>query len=190
MGGHHRLITPAQQLVSKFHANLVGQLRRHFALGKTLNKVVSLHTAGLMPAQVVGAHIGKSGLTQAAQTCLKADGFGFVPVEGIVHRFFQGTWLCGFGFIPHILYRPVQAAHGNEGCVGHAASPVFLDQAVNLCRQRRHLVHALLPGHACGVGAVGELVGVVAQARHLAQQVGMVGAGARVEFAPMIRARI
>lgn len=45
-----------------------------------------------------------------------------------------------------------------------------------------HLVYALLPGRAGGVGAVGQLVGVVAQACDLAQQIGMVGAGARVEF--------
>ena len=45
-----------------------------------------------------------------------------------------------------------------------------------------HLVYALLPGRAGGVGAVGQLVGVVAQACDLAQQIGMVGAGARVKF--------
>ena len=45
-----------------------------------------------------------------------------------------------------------------------------------------HLVYALLPGRAGGVGAVGELVGVVAETRHLAQQVGVVSTGARVEF--------
>lgn len=45
-----------------------------------------------------------------------------------------------------------------------------------------HLVYALLPGRAGGVGAVGELVGVVAETRHLAQQVGVVSTGARLEF--------
>lgn len=45
-----------------------------------------------------------------------------------------------------------------------------------------HLVYALPPGRAGGVGAVGQLVGVVAQACDLAQQIGMVGAGARVKF--------
>lgn len=45
-----------------------------------------------------------------------------------------------------------------------------------------HLVYALLPGRAGGVGAVGELVGVVAETRHLAQQVGVVSTGARVKF--------
>src|SRR5699024_10258709 len=46
----------------------------------------------------------------------------------------------------------------------------------------RHLVHTFLSRHAGGVGAVGELVGVITQPRDLAQQVGMVGAGARVKF--------
>ena len=44
--------------------------------------------------------------------------------------------------------------------------PLLSDQAVHFQRQRRHFVHALLPGHAGAVGAVGQLVGVVAQASY------------------------
>ena len=62
------------------------------------------------------------------------------------------------------------------------ALPLLPDELVYFRRQRRHPVHALLPGYAGGVGAVGELVGVVAKARHLAQQGGVVSAGAQVEF--------
>ena len=43
--------------------------------------------------------------------------------------------------------------------------PLLSDQAVHFLRQRRRFVHTFLPGHAGAVGAVGELVGVVAQSR-------------------------
>lgn len=60
--------------------------------------------------------------------------------------------------------------------------PLLPDKLIYLCGQRRHPVYALLPGHAGGVGTVGELVGVVAEARHLAQQIGVVGTGAWMNF--------
>ena len=60
--------------------------------------------------------------------------------------------------------------------------PLLSDQAVHFLRQRRHFVHALLPGHAGSIGAVGELVGVVAQSRYLAQQICMMRAGAWMKF--------
>ena len=58
-----------------------------------------------------------------------------------------------------------------------------LTMRVDLRGQRRHLVHALLPGRAGAVCPVGQLIGVVAETRHLAQQVGMVSTGARMKFA-------
>ena len=89
MCGHHRLIPPAQQLVGQFHADLMGQFRRDFAFGKTLDKMVSLHTAGFVPTLHIFLHVGKRRLAQAAQPRLKTDRLGLIPVEGIVHRFFQ-----------------------------------------------------------------------------------------------------
>ena len=89
VSSHHRLVSAIQQLVSQFHTNLVGQFRRDFAFGKTLDKMVSLHTAGLVPTLHIFLHVGKRRFAQAAQARLKADGLGFVAVEGIVHRFFQ-----------------------------------------------------------------------------------------------------
>ena len=183
MGRHHGLVPPGQQLIGQFHADLMRQFRRDFARGKALHKVVTLHAAGFVPAVGVGFHVGKRRFAQAAEPRFKADGLGLVAVEGVVHRFFQRTRLCGFGFISHIVHRPVQAAHGDERGVSHATSPVFFDDAVDLRGQRRHFVHAFLPGHAGAVGPVGQLVGVVAETRHLAQQVGMVSTGARMKFA-------
>ena len=89
MGGHHGLVSSTQQLVSQFHADLVGQLRRDLTFRETLDKMISLHAAGLVPALHIFLHVGKRRFAQAAQPRLKADGFGFVAVEGIVHRFFQ-----------------------------------------------------------------------------------------------------
>ena len=183
MGGHHGLIPPAQQLVGQFYADLVGQLRRDLTFRETLDKMISLHAAGLVPALHIFLHVGKGRFAQAAQARLKVNGFCFVAVEGIIHRFFQRTWFCGFGLVPNIGDGPVQAAHGDEGGVSHATSPVFLDDAVDLRGQRRHLVQTFLPGHAGAVCPVGQLIGVVAETRHLAQQVGMVSTGVRMKFA-------
>ena len=89
VGSHHRLIPPAQQLIRQFYADLVGQFRCDFAFGKTLDKVVTLDAAGLVPALHIFLHVGKRRFAQAAQPRLKTDRLGLIPVEGIVHRFFQ-----------------------------------------------------------------------------------------------------
>ena len=123
MGRHHGLVPPGQQLVGQFHADLVRQFRRDFAFGKTLDQMVPLYAAGFVPAVGVGFHVGKRCFAQATQSRLKADGLGLVTIEGVIHRFFQRTRLCGFSFISHIFHRPVQAAHGDEGCIGRCLSP-------------------------------------------------------------------
>ena len=89
MGRHHGLVPPGQQPVGQFHADLVRQFRRDFAFGKTLDQMVPLHAAGFVPAVGVGFHVSKRRSTQAAEPRFKADRVGLIPVERIVHRFFQ-----------------------------------------------------------------------------------------------------
>ena len=89
MGRHHGLVPPGQKLVGQFHTDLVGQFRRHLARGKTLDQMVPLYTAGFVPTVGVGFHVGKRRFAQAAESRFKTDGLGLIPVEGIVHRFFQ-----------------------------------------------------------------------------------------------------
>ena len=58
-------IPSAQYTVCKFFCNPVRKFRCDLACSKTLYKVVSLHTAQLMPALLGLAHIGKGGFQRA-----------------------------------------------------------------------------------------------------------------------------
>ena len=123
VSGNHRLKTALQQLLRQLHPDLVSQFRRDFALGETLDKVVSLHTGSLLPALYRIPHIPEGGFTYTTESGFKAIRLRLIPVEGVVHRVLQrlGTARC-LGFIPHIVHRSVQAADGDNGCIGHSSS--------------------------------------------------------------------
>src|SRR5699024_5184443 len=107
--------------------DLVSQFRRDFSLSETLNKVVSLHTRCLLPALYRIPHILEGGFTYTAESSFKAIRLRLIPVEGVIHCVLQRLGAaCCLGFIPHIVHRSVQAADGDNGCIGHSSSSFLL----------------------------------------------------------------
>ncbi len=78
------LIPPAQHTVCQFLCNLMRKFGRDLICSKTLYKVVSLHTARLVPALLGLAHIGKGCFQRAGIRAFKAGLLGFVTVGCIV----------------------------------------------------------------------------------------------------------
>ena len=77
-------IPPAQHTVCQFLCDLVRQFGGDLTRSKTLYKVVSLHTARLVPALLGLAHIGKGCFQRAGIRAFKAGLLGFVTVGCIV----------------------------------------------------------------------------------------------------------
>ena len=111
-------IPPTQHAVCQFLCDLVRQFGCHFSGSKTLYKVVSLHTARLVPLFLGLAHIGKGGFQRAGKRTLKAGLLCFIAVGGIVEGVLQG-YCRGLFFVHHILHRPIQTADRDHGCVSH-----------------------------------------------------------------------
>ena len=89
VGGHHRLKTALQQLLGQLHPNLVSQSRRDFSFGKTLDKVISLHTVCLLPALYRIPHILEGGFAYTAKSRFKTIRLRLFAVEGVVHCVLQ-----------------------------------------------------------------------------------------------------
>ena len=77
-------IPSAQHTVCQFLCDLVRKFGCDLACSKTLYKVVSLHTARLVPAFLGLPHIGKGGFQRAGIRAFKAGLLCFVAVGGIV----------------------------------------------------------------------------------------------------------
>ena len=111
-------IPPAQHTVCKFFGDLVRQFGCDLSCCKTLYKVVSLHTARLVPAFLGLPHIGKGGFQRAGIRAFKAGLLCFIAVGGIVEGVLQG-YRRGLFYVHHILHRPIQTADRDHGCVSH-----------------------------------------------------------------------
>ena len=185
VGADDHLKSAAQQTVRKFLANLMGQFRRYFSGGETLHQVEALHPFLLVPHPLDLAHILKGGIQRTANGRAEQVLLGFILVEGIVHRRLQGVCVLGAGgffLIQNVVHAIVQAVHGDNAGVRHL--PVLLHFLPDRTGDAGHFLHALPAGLAIGVGHLGKLVGVVAEARHLVKKVGMVGAGPRLQLRP------
>ena len=77
-------IPPTQYTICKFFCDLVCQFGCDFSCGKTLYKVIPLHTAQLMPVFFGLTHIGKGGFQRAGIRAFKTRLLGFVAVGRIV----------------------------------------------------------------------------------------------------------
>ena len=99
-------ILPTQHAVCQFLCDLVRKFRRHFADSEALHKMVSLHTARLVPLFLGLAHIRKGGFQRAGIRTFKARLLCFIAVGGIVEGVLQG-YRRGLFFVHHILHRPI-----------------------------------------------------------------------------------
>ena len=118
MGSDDVFILPAQHTVCQFLCNPVRQFGGDFSCGEALHKMVSLHTARLVPLFLGLPHIGKGGFQRAGIRAFKAGLLCFIAVGCIVQCVLQG-YHRGLFFVHYILHRPIQTADRDHGCVSH-----------------------------------------------------------------------